>query len=241
MADYFEIFDDKRAGILGALDRAVTDAHAWEFLAHWDPEWEMVALPSIENRLPNYDAYDPDMYSDCFDMMWEIARSDWLSFRETYIEEHPACRCRQTKGKLADFCWPRYPENGECAMCDEIRNYASIFDSLRARVASDSSCDRACTDICACACGRYGCLETVASLFAIKKRARVFLKQQASADNPALVDGELDTAQLLALYHQGDTMIRALVDEGARAIGLSLYNFLNILKYPSRQTVMSDS
>jgi predicted NBD/HSP70 family sugar kinase len=57
----------------------------------------------------------------------------------------------------------------------------------------------------------------------------VFLKQQASADNPALVDGELDTAQLLALYHQGDTMIRALVDEGARAIGLSLYNFLNIL------------
>ena len=43
------------------------------------------------------------------------------------------------------------------------------------------------------------------------------------------MDGELDTAQLLALYHQGDTMIRALVDEGARAIGLSLYNFLNIL------------
>ncbi len=30
----------------------------------------------------------------------------------------------------------------------------------------------------ACACGRYGCLETVASLSAIKKRARVFLKQQ---------------------------------------------------------------
>ncbi|MGY3885442.1 MULTISPECIES: ROK family transcriptional regulator [Aeromonas] len=81
----------------------------------------------------------------------------------------------------------------------------------------------------ACACGRYGCLETVASLFAIKKRARVFLKQQASADNPAPAGGELDTAQLLALYHQGDAMIRALVDEGARAIGLSLYNFLNIL------------
>ncbi|WP_421220269.1 ROK family protein [Aeromonas enteropelogenes] len=81
----------------------------------------------------------------------------------------------------------------------------------------------------ACACGRYGCLETVASLFAIKKRARVFLKQQASADNPAPEGGELDTARLLALYHQGDAMIRTLVDEGARAIGLSLYNFLNIL------------
>ncbi|WP_254203567.1 ROK family transcriptional regulator [Aeromonas sp. FDAARGOS 1407] len=81
----------------------------------------------------------------------------------------------------------------------------------------------------ACACGRYGCLETVASLFAIKKRARVFLKQQASADKPAPEGGELDTARLLALYHQGDVMIRTLVDEGARAIGLSLYNFLNIL------------
>ncbi|MBW3759554.1 ROK family protein [Aeromonas jandaei] len=80
----------------------------------------------------------------------------------------------------------------------------------------------------ACACGRYGCLETVASLSAIKKRARVFLKQQG-ADPAALAEGRVDTAQLLARYQQGDPMIRAMVDEGARAIGLSLYNFLNIL------------
>lgn len=132
MADYFEIFDDKRAGIMSALDHAVTDAHAWEFLAHWHPEWEMVALPAIENRLANYDAYDPDMYSDCFDMIWEIARSDWLSFREAYIEEHPPCRCRQAKGKRADYCWPRYPENDECAMCEEIRNYTLFFDNYSA-------------------------------------------------------------------------------------------------------------
>ncbi|MGU5815154.1 ROK family protein [Aeromonas hydrophila] len=80
----------------------------------------------------------------------------------------------------------------------------------------------------ACACGRYGCLETVASLSAIKKRARVFLKQQG-ADPAALAEGYIGTAQLLARYQQGDPMIRAMVDEGARAIGLSLYNFLNIL------------
>ncbi|MGL5841137.1 ROK family transcriptional regulator [Aeromonas hydrophila] len=80
----------------------------------------------------------------------------------------------------------------------------------------------------ACACGRYGCLETVASLSAIKKRARVFLKQQG-ADPAALAEGRVGTAQLLARYQQGDAMIRAMVDEGARAIGLSLYNFLNIL------------
>ncbi|QXC40356.1 ROK family protein [Aeromonas sp. FDAARGOS 1410] len=80
----------------------------------------------------------------------------------------------------------------------------------------------------ACACGRYGCLETVASLSAIKKRARVFLKQQG-ADPATLAEGRVDTAQLLARYQQGEPMIRAMVDEGARAIGLSLYNFLNIL------------
>ncbi|MBL0532445.1 ROK family transcriptional regulator [Aeromonas dhakensis] len=80
----------------------------------------------------------------------------------------------------------------------------------------------------ACACGRYGCLETIASLSAIKKRARVFLKQQG-ADPAALAEGRVGTAQLLARYQQGDPMIRAMVDEGARAIGLSLYNFLNIL------------
>ncbi|WP_336288979.1 ROK family transcriptional regulator [Aeromonas dhakensis] len=80
----------------------------------------------------------------------------------------------------------------------------------------------------ACACGRYGCLETVASLSAIKKRVRVFLKQQG-ADPAALAEGRVGTAQLLARYQQGDPMIRAMVDEGARAIGLSLYNFLNIL------------
>ncbi|WP_421163945.1 ROK family protein [Aeromonas dhakensis] len=80
----------------------------------------------------------------------------------------------------------------------------------------------------ACACGRYGCLETIASLSAIKKRARVFLKQQG-AEPAALAEGRVGTAQLLARYQQGDLMIRAMVDEGARAIGLSLYNFLNIL------------
>ena len=132
MADYFEIFDDKRAGIMGALDRAVTEAHAWEFLAHWDTEWDMVPLPAIERRLANFDAYDPDMYSDCFDMIWDIARSDWLSFRENYMEEHPPCRCRQFKGKLADYCWPRYPEGDECAMCEEIRNYTLFYDNYTA-------------------------------------------------------------------------------------------------------------
>lgn len=147
MADYYEIFDDVRAGILGALDRAVTEAHAWEFLRHWEPEWEMVSLPSIENRLPNRDAYDPEVYSDCLDIIWTIARTDWLTFRESYMEEHPPCRCRQLKGKLADSCWPRYPEDGEEPMCNEIRNYDLLFEDNE-RVARLHALDHAVTREC---------------------------------------------------------------------------------------------
>jgi hypothetical protein len=147
MADYFEIFDDTRAGILGALDRAVTEAHAWEFLRYWEPEWEMVPLPSIEQRLPNRDAYDNDVFGDCFDIIWTIARTDWLAFRETYIEEHPPCRCRQLRGKLADNCWPRYPEGDEQAMCNDIRDYSLVLNDNE-RIERLQALDRAVTREC---------------------------------------------------------------------------------------------
>ncbi|HGM5490745.1 TPA: ROK family protein [Serratia fonticola] len=80
-----------------------------------------------------------------------------------------------------------------------------------------------------CSCGRYGCLETVASLSALKKKARIQLK----ATQPLLPEGERlktpSTAELIARYHQGDAALQVLVQRAAQAIGLSLYNFLNIL------------
>lgn len=84
-------------------------------------------------------------------------------------------------------------------------------------------------DGAACACGRYGCLETVASLSALKKKARMMLK---SHSHNHLQDGVLKTpttASLIARYHQGDEDLKPLVNNSARAIGLSLYNFLNTL------------
>jgi hypothetical protein len=126
MPDYYEVFDDTRAGMLGALERAVTEAHAWDFLRYWEPEWEMVPLPSIEQRLPNLDAYEPEIYSDCVDIIWTIARTDWPTFRESYITQNPPCSCRARAGKAASNCWPRYPAEGEPAMCDEIRDYRLI-------------------------------------------------------------------------------------------------------------------
>ncbi|QBJ32192.1 ROK family protein [Hafnia alvei] len=80
----------------------------------------------------------------------------------------------------------------------------------------------------ACDCGRYGCLETVASLSALKKRARIWLKSQPH--NSIQTDWDsLSSKQLIERYHQGDVQVQSWVDSAASAIGLSLYNFLNIL------------
>ncbi|WP_151995813.1 ROK family protein [Buttiauxella massiliensis] len=79
----------------------------------------------------------------------------------------------------------------------------------------------------ACDCGRYGCLETVASLSALKKQARIWLKSQPYSSK---LDPEtLTSMQLIAAWHDGNEQVRRWVDNSANAIGLSLYNFLNIL------------
>lgn len=79
----------------------------------------------------------------------------------------------------------------------------------------------------ACDCGRYGCLETVASLSALKKQARIWLKSQPSATE--LDPQTLTSAQLIRAWERGDPLVKNWVDRSANAIGLSLYNFLNIL------------
>ncbi|MFB5744254.1 ROK family protein [Cedecea sp. S5-13] len=79
----------------------------------------------------------------------------------------------------------------------------------------------------ACDCGRYGCLETVASLSALKKQARIWLKTHPEAQ---LHDPEkLTSRQLVQALHAGDERVARWAEDSANAIGLSLYNFLNIL------------
>jgi len=70
-----------------------------------------------------------------------------------------------------------------------------------------------------CSCGRRGCLETVASLSAMKQTAR----SVESAVVP------LTNRELFARWQRGDAWIVDWVNRAAEAIGMSLYNFLNTL------------
>lgn len=78
-----------------------------------------------------------------------------------------------------------------------------------------------------CDCGRYGCLETVASLTALKKQARVWLKSSPTATQQD--PDSISSRQLVRAWHEGDERVMHWVEASANAIGLSLYNLLNIL------------
>jgi len=70
-----------------------------------------------------------------------------------------------------------------------------------------------------CSCGRQGCLETVASLSALKQAAR-----SKNSELPPQTN-----RQLFAAWQKGEPWIAAWVNHAAEAIGMSLYNFLNTL------------
>lgn len=79
----------------------------------------------------------------------------------------------------------------------------------------------------ACSCGRYGCLETVASLSAIKKQVRISMKRSCGLSSGEVEN--INTDILTELWRNKEPVVRGIIEDGANAIGLSLYNFLNIL------------
>ncbi|MCQ1058108.1 ROK family protein [Photobacterium sp. DNB23_23_1] len=66
-----------------------------------------------------------------------------------------------------------------------------------------------------CGCGRRGCLETLASLKAIEQSYNNMSQQQAVS---------FDT--ILKRYHAGDSLAERIMQQAAKAIGQTLYNFL---------------
>ncbi|HBT4712845.1 TPA: ROK family protein [Klebsiella pneumoniae] len=73
----------------------------------------------------------------------------------------------------------------------------------------------------------FPALEDIASLSAIKKQIRISLK--INPDLSPEDSEQLDTALLISLWNQQEPVILIQVEDGANTIGLSLYNFLNVL------------
>jgi N-acetylglucosamine repressor len=80
-----------------------------------------------------------------------------------------------------------------------------------------------------CHCGRFGCLETVASAPAILRAAEVAGVGRADATGRAGAAGELTLRELAAAARAGDETALAVVRAAGRALGTAIANLIGIL------------
>lgn len=78
-----------------------------------------------------------------------------------------------------------------------------------------------------CVCGRFGCLETVATERALLRAAR-----QTLAGHDAGESGALDFASLAQAYHRGDPVVRQVVDRSACYLGAAAAHLVAALNLP---------
>ena len=74
-----------------------------------------------------------------------------------------------------------------------------------------------------CSCGRFGCLETIASEQAVIRQ----INSVYTVQNENL---KLDFQEIIELYHQDQSTIKTIVNIATLNVGRTIYNFLNINK-----------
>ena len=84
-------------------------------------------------------------------------------------------------------------------------------------------------DGAACRCGRFGCLETVASSRAIAARAAELARELGTPLAAKAADGELEIDDLVRGYLDGDPAARTAALEAARALGRAIANLIGVL------------
>jgi N-acetylglucosamine repressor len=82
-----------------------------------------------------------------------------------------------------------------------------------------------------CRCGSYGCLETVASLPAIARRAADAMRQGAESRIGELAGGDIEAISATHVFEaarQGDKLALGIVDDTAAYLGIAVANAVNL-------------
>lgn len=79
-----------------------------------------------------------------------------------------------------------------------------------------------------CACGKRGCIETIASGPAIARRARAAV-QRSESSTLSVLDAETITAvQVVAAAHTGDSVAQRILAEAGHALGMGLAFYIDL-------------
>lgn len=81
-----------------------------------------------------------------------------------------------------------------------------------------------------CSCGNYGCLEAMASGFALGRKAEEAIRRGLSSELAPVLEraGEIGIPELLRAAENGDKLALDLLDECGRILGIAVANIVNL-------------
>ncbi|OIO35553.1 MAG: hypothetical protein CO162_05050 [bacterium (Candidatus Ratteibacteria) CG_4_9_14_3_um_filter_41_21] len=79
-----------------------------------------------------------------------------------------------------------------------------------------------------CGCGSYGCLEAIASMSAIVKKAKKSIKAGSESLIKYSEDGEINADRIFEAASKGDKLCLNILNESARYLGLGVANSINL-------------